>query len=162
MKAELSETHKKVHLQPLIKSWLENHKQVIAAREAKVEVAVISEFAVQFSRRSLEYLFGNLISNSLKYSSPNRKPEINISAQKEAPKVVVKVSDDGQEIDLKKHGGQLFKMFKRFHANVGPQGAGVDLFVVNQIVEKEGESIDIESKVDIGTIFTVEFPVVAA
>ncbi|MDO1446482.1 HAMP domain-containing sensor histidine kinase [Rhodocytophaga aerolata] len=56
------------------------------------------------------------------------------------------------ENNLKK----LFRMFKRFHTHV--EGTGIGLYIVKRIVENAGGKIEVESKVDEGTKFSIFLP----
>jgi signal transduction histidine kinase len=64
-------------------------------------------------------------------------------------------SDNGMGINLKKHGGEVFGLYKRFHTHV--EGKGLGLFMVKTQVEAIGGTIAIESAENEGTEFIIEF-----
>jgi signal transduction histidine kinase len=50
---------------------------------------------------------------------------------------------------------KVFQMFKRLHTHV--EGTGVGLYMVRQMVENHGGKIEMESRLDQGTVFKVYF-----
>jgi PAS domain S-box-containing protein len=103
----------------------------------------------------LESIILNLISNSLKFKSENRKLEINITASKTGNTVIIIFSDNGIGIDLKRNRDKVFGLYQRFHNY--PDSKGLGLYLVKSQVETMGGTIDIESEVNKGTTFTLTF-----
>jgi PAS domain S-box-containing protein len=97
----------------------------------------------------------NLLSNALKYFSPERKPVINFESWIENDCVMMKVSDTGLGIDLERYGHQVFKLRKTFHRH--PESRGVGLFLIKNQIEAMHGTISIASDTKIGTTFTVNF-----
>lgn len=109
--------------------------------------------------RSYMYsIFYNLISNSLKYKQPSIIPVIHIASIKAPNTLILKFQDNGLGIDLEKNGSKLFGLYKRFHTNAA-EGKGMGLFMVKTQVETLGGKITVNSKVNVGTEFTLEFEV---
>ncbi len=103
----------------------------------------------------LESILQNLLSNALKYRSPDRVPEISLKSIKEPWGTVLSVRDNGLGIDLEKHGDDMFKIRKVFHHH--PDAKGFGLFLTKTQIEATGGKIWAESKPDVGTAFFVEF-----
>ncbi len=101
-------------------------------------------------------IFYNLISNSLKYRQPHLPPVIEIKSHKLDNLIRLTFQDNGMGIDLKKAGNQFFGLYKRFHPQAA-EGKGMGLFMVKMQVEALGGKIDVESEVNEGTRFTIEF-----
>lgn len=95
----------------------------------------------------------NLISNAIQYRSPDRKLKIEISSYRNVDYVVIEVADNGLGIDLDRFRGDLFKLYKRFHNHI--EGKGLGLYIVKQQVEKLNGRIEVESRLDRGTRFSV-------
>jgi len=98
----------------------------------------------------------NLISNAIQYRSPERKLIIHVSSRIIANNICLEVSDNGLGIDLNKFKHDLFKLFKRFHANT--QGKGLGLYLIKQQVEKLQGTIEVTSTPEVGTTFKVTMP----
>jgi len=97
----------------------------------------------------------NLISNALKYRSPDRRLNITIKTARSQKKVLLTVKDNGLGIDLKKHQSNLFKIRKVFHRH--PDAKGFGLFITKAQVEAMKGRIWVESAPDVGSTFFVEF-----
>lgn len=102
----------------------------------------------------LQSIINNLISNSIKYRSPSRQLIITISIQRDNNKVLLSIEDNGLGIDLDLQGEKIFKMFNQFHNK--SDGNGMGLYMVKNMVEKLGGTIEIESDVAKGTKFNIE------
>lgn len=58
--------------------------------------------------------------------------------------------------DLDKFGKDVFKLYKTFHTNKNSEGVG--LYLIKNQIETYGGSITVESKVNVGTTFTITMP----
>jgi signal transduction histidine kinase len=94
----------------------------------------------------------NLITNAVKFRHPDRLPVIHISALTLNDGVKVIVSDNGLGIPKKKQQ-TLFSKYARFHQHI--EGTGVGLYLIKQLLESHGGSIDAISEEGRGTTFTV-------
>jgi signal transduction histidine kinase len=104
----------------------------------------------------LHSIFYNLISNSLKYRQPGIPPIIHIRSKKVNNKIVLLFKDNGLGIDLPKLSDQVFGLYKRFHTDRA-EGKGMGLYMVKTQVESMGGKISINSEVNKGTEFKIEF-----
>lgn len=109
----------------------------------------------QFDKRMMRQVITNLISNGLKYSTPHKL--INVNLTQDEAQVILTVTDHGIGIptdDLK----YLFEPFHRAK-NVGTiSGTGLGLSITKQAVEMHGGTILLDSHVEVGTTFTVTLP----
>ncbi|MBD0255197.1 MAG: PAS domain S-box protein [Cytophagales bacterium] len=110
---------------------------------------------VRFPRQYLRSIVYNLLSNALKYRSPDRELLVKVVTFREGNWVVLCVEDNGLGI-APGQMDKLFQMFKRLHSHV--EGTGIGLYMVKQMVENYGGRIQVESKLDEGTQFKVYFP----
>jgi signal transduction histidine kinase len=101
-------------------------------------------------------IFYNLISNSLKYRQPNIPPVIEITSRILKNTIELTFQDNGTGIDLSKKGEQVFGLYKRFHTDAA-EGKGTGLYMVKTQVEAIGGKISLESEVNKGTTFKIEF-----
>ena len=110
--------------------------------------------SLRYSPSILESIFYNLISNSIKYGSKKRKTIVTISSHKEEDVTVLEFKDNGIGIDLEKDLEKVFSIFERVD-DAQATGTGLGLYMVKQMIELNGGSISILSKVDKGTTFTI-------
>jgi PAS domain S-box-containing protein len=103
----------------------------------------------------LESILLNLLTNSIKYKSDKRKLKININAHQLGDSVVLIFKDNGIGIDLERNKDKVFGLYQRFHDY--PDSKGLGLYLVKSQVETMGGTISIESKVGVGTTFSLTF-----
>jgi len=101
----------------------------------------------------LKIIFTNLVSNAIKYSSSHRPLCLCVSAHRSNEKAIFSFADNGQGIDLNKAGDKIFQPFKRFSNS--SDGTGIGLYLIRNIVERNGGQICIESEPDNGTRFQI-------
>ena len=100
-------------------------------------------------------IFLNLITNSIKYRQPDLAPLIEIKTTKLDNGLRVVYRDNGLGIDMERKKDQVFGLYKRFHNHV--DGKGIGLFMVKTQVESLGGSISVQSEVNKGIEFIIEF-----
>jgi signal transduction histidine kinase len=110
---------------------------------------------IGYSKTYLESIFQNLLTNAVKYRSPDRKPEIHVSSDIVDGKTELRVRDNGLGIDLQKFGHKLFGLHKTFHEN--KEARGVGLFLTKTQIEAMGGTVIAESEVNKGTTFIIRF-----
>ncbi len=103
---------------------------------------------VTFSRRKLRSIIYNLLNNSIKYKSPNRKPEIYIKTTREDQYIVISITDNGIGIDPANHQ-TIFSKYYRLDNSL--DGSGIGLYLVKEIVTNSGGKVLLESQPDKGT-----------
>ena len=127
---------------------------LLEKQEAIIKIDIKNSHFVNAVPAYLESIFLNILTNALKYSSPDRTPLIEIKSQLKKETVLISFKDNGQGIDLKRHGDKIFGMYKTFHKHKDAKGIG--LFITKNQIEAMGGSIKIESVVDQGTTIFIE------
>lgn len=107
---------------------------------------------LRFSRKNLRSILYNLVSNAIKYSSPERKPHIRVCSAPVDGHILLTVQDNGLGI-RKDARDKVFGMFKRLHSHV--DGTGVGMAIVKRIIENSGGRIELESELGKGSMFKV-------
>jgi PAS domain S-box-containing protein len=103
-------------------------------------------------------VWGNLISNALKYSGRQEKPAVWINSRRDDNRVIYSVKDNGVGFDMK-YVGKLFGIFQRLHKITEFEGTGVGLALVQRIVIKHGGEVWAESEPGKGATFYFSLPV---
>ena len=136
---------------------IENLRHEISVTNAKIT----TNFAVVDSIRSVKPYFDsivyNLLSNAIKYRHPDRRPEVHIKTELAGHEVCLSVEDNGLGIDVDLFQDKLFTLYSRFHMHV--EGKGMGLYLVKTQLAAIGGRIEIDSKVNVGTVFKVYFKV---
>lgn len=142
-------------LQYYINKTIDLLQQEIAAKDAVIHQLVSCNLLVDYNPAYLESILQNFIFNAIRYSHPDRRPEVSIDCLKENGQLVLQISDNGIGINLEKHSKDLFGMYKTFHGN--PDAKGIGLFIAKSQIEAMGGKVDISSEVNVGTIFKIYF-----
>ena len=126
----------------------------IEEAEAQFETDLRQCLPIRFSNKNARSIVYNLLSNAIKYRSYNRRLKIQVSCYTEEEYQVLTVTDNGLGMDLTDQN-KIFAMFKRLHDHV--EGSGIGLYIVKKIVENAGGRIEVQSRLDEGTTFSVYF-----
>jgi signal transduction histidine kinase len=110
---------------------------------------------VQAVRSYVQSILFNLLSNALKYHSPDRTLRVCIETRREDGYVRLSVADNGLGIDLAKHGPKLFGLYRRFHSHV--EGKGLGLHLIKTQIEALGGKVTVKSREGTGTTFNIYF-----
>ena len=108
---------------------------------------------IKYPKLYMESIMLNLLSNSIRYSSPNRIAKIHFCTKINNNEIILIAKDNGLGIDLQKYGHKLFGLSNTFHRH--PDSKGVGLFMTKTQIEAIGGSISVESEVDKGTTFKI-------
>ncbi len=146
--------------QPLrFSATLKKVKQEVSNEIIKKNALITENFEqidhIVYPKVYLESILQNLLSNALKYNHPDRPLLIHISTKVKDGQVFLVVKDNGLGIDLKKHGNKLFGLRKTFHHNENARGVG--LFITKAQVESMGGEILVNSEINAGSEFIVNF-----
>ncbi len=130
-----------------------------AIKETKTQIIneISEDLFVSVIPSYLESIFLNLLTNSIKYRSIEKDTIIKVSAQSYQNFIIVSFTDNGIGIDLSMHRHKIFGMYKTFHGNSDARGIG--LFMTKNQIEAMNGSIEVDSKIGIGTTFKISFKI---
>jgi PAS domain S-box-containing protein len=153
IRTNINLTVEKLHLKENIDRTITILHEQIVKKNAQINVIVPDYVMVNYNSAYLESILYNFISNAIRYSHPDRTPEITISFIEREN--ILTISDNGIGIDLKKNGEKLFGMYKTFNNN--PNSKGIGLFITKNQIDAMGGWIKVESEINIGTKFSIFF-----
>jgi PAS domain S-box-containing protein len=112
---------------------------------------------LKFDRQKIKMAFQNLLDNAVKYSNDNG--QVMLRVRSENDEVVCEVIDHGIGMSQETQSRLFTKFFRGREAQVkDPTGSGLGLYIVRNIIEKHGGSIEFHSAVGRGTTFTIRLP----
>ncbi|MBT8178547.1 MAG: PAS domain-containing protein, partial [Eudoraea sp.] len=155
VKTEAVDKIKGLNLLGTINAVIKNLALLLEEEGTTCEIDIHKTIKIKAIPAYLDSIFLNLFTNSLKYKSPERKPHLKIKARTEGDKVLVSFQDNGQGIDLERHGGKIFGLYKTFHTHKDAKGIG--LFITRNQIEAMQGRIEVESAVGEGTTFHLTF-----
>ena len=111
---------------------------------------------VRANRTRLGELFGNLISNAVRYNDKDDM-RIEIHWEDRGPEVVFSISDNGMGIE-ERYRERIFELFERLSPEDNPESTGAGLAICKRIVEEFGGRIWLDSKLGEGSTFYFSVP----
>ena len=127
-------------------------------KKSKVEIVVDDLSEIKIDASLMSYVWINLISNAVKFTSKTKKPKIHIGIEKETDKKTVYfIKDNGVGFD-QKYVDKIFGVFQRLHTTNEFPGTGIGLANVKRIVNKHNGSIRAEGEINKGATFFITLP----
>ena len=123
---------------------------------ARISNKIDAKLELNYSKAYFESITQNLLTNALKYAHPSRYPEIMVGSYETADSIFLTFKDNGIGIDLNTHQDNVFGLYQTFHNNKDSEGVG--LYITKNQMESVGGKITIESEINKGSTFTLEFP----
>jgi PAS domain S-box-containing protein len=134
-------------------------KEILIGQIMASKAVIKTDFSkapdIVYPKIYLESIIQNLVSNAIKYKSPERNPEIMIESDNIAGKIMLSVKDNGLGIDMAAHGKDLFGLRKTFHDHSEAKGLG--LFLTKTQIEAMGGEISAQGAPGKGTTFKIVF-----
>ena len=112
------------------------------------------EYLIHGDENDIRIAFVNLIENALKYN--NTGQSVNIKIFENDLKIIFEVKDDGPGIH-EDHISRLTERFYRVNSDIRSSGTGLGLSIVKNIVSRHKAQLEIESKLGIGSSFSIIF-----
>jgi PAS domain S-box-containing protein len=157
----LSEKHSEnvivevVDLNETLNDVLHSISSLVKASKTTVHADFSKFDKVKFNHAYLASVFLNLITNSIKYARPECDPVITIHSEAINGVNRLIISDNGMGFDMDKVKDGIFGLHQKFHYHADSKGIG--LYLVHSHVTSLGGKINVESKVNEGTTFTISF-----
>jgi len=137
----------KIDLKEIINEQIEYY-QFFALKKRVLFECNIESFEFLIDKESFNRIVNNLISNAIKYTPAHGKIEI------ELINGILMVKDSGMGIEQK----NLSKIFDRFYRDTSVVGGfGIGLNIVASICKEYNIDIKIDSKLNVGTQFLLDF-----
>lgn len=144
-----------VHPEPFeIKDVIEELKEDIHASINETNAVIKYDQLPDFIgyRTEIKLLLQNLISNGIKFRTPNVPPIIEVSAENIDGGFLFSFKDNGIGINPNMHE-KVFGLFQRLHTQAEYKGSGIGLAHCKKIIELHGGDIWFEPNADHGTTF---------
>ena len=159
-----------INLREIVEEVKEDLREELQQKNATIVVAKMCHLNV--IRFQFHQLLTNLINNSLKFSSSERLPQIEIKSEIAEG---IKLKNDKLSPDLKychitfsdngigfeeQYSEKIFDLFHRLHTKPEYQGTGIGLAIVKKIVDNHNGIISAEGKENIGATFNIYIPAI--
>lgn len=134
-------------------------REYLRPQQAIAFVCRSRQLPAQLDQRLLRSILSNLLSNAIRYTPEDRA--IRLKLAKRQNQLIFQVQDEGIGIPAEDRR-DLFEPFHRGRNVSNIPGTGLGLSIVKQFVELLQGTIEVSSRVDQGTTFTVRLPLVVS
>lgn len=155
-------TFDEVDLSDVVGAVFASADTIAQTREIRLEKCIDPETPLIWSDwEAVRKIMLNLVGNALKFTPAGGR--IWVQVRPENDRVLLKVGDTGCGVSSE-DVERIFGKFLQGHSSEGeaagnPGGSGLGLFVVRSLVEQLGGTIELDSELGRGSIFTVHLPV---
>lgn len=151
----LEEAPKPIDVHDVLWQCVQMNADIIQLKHIDLQWAQQARCFTMGSKFALEQVFKNLLLNAIEsmQDCKTRRLTLSISNRTEIGQVVVRIDDTGQGIAE----DQLSRIFDPYYT-AKPDGNGIGLAVVKSIVEHMGGSVEVDSRPDAGSRFTIMLP----
>ncbi len=148
-----------VQLASILQETIEFYRPKAAEKSIELSASFSSDLpSIRGNEQDLNRLFANLVSNAIKYTPENGT--VKVKLKRINSHIRVKVSDTGIGIpeDVRE---KIFDEFYRTENALKKKisGTGLGLSIARKIAEEHQGYIEVESKVNEGSTFSVTFPI---
>jgi signal transduction histidine kinase len=147
-KPELNE----LNLIELVEEVLQVQEVELEARKIEVKIEIEGEVPdILGDRGQIKQVFFNLIKNGME--AMKESGQLKILSRIDDEQVYLEFIDDGAGINQ----ADLPKIFDAYYTTK-EEGHGLGMMIVQRIMRDHGGQIAVESRVDVGTVITLQFP----
>jgi len=140
----------------LLKGYENQYRREFDEHGIQYSVSGVGTAVVKADETHLNSIFSNLVLNAKDALADNEieAPQISVSVENIDKQILVKVSDNGPGIQQ----GHLKEIFEPFFSTKPTSGTGLGLGIVKRMAQLYSGQVDVESKIGVGTIFTITLP----
>jgi two-component system, OmpR family, phosphate regulon sensor histidine kinase PhoR len=150
---------KPLHVHHTIQNMMDNFRLQLEEHQGKAELRLNATLdRIEADEVHFTNLLSNLIDNAIKYAK-NTGLHIVISTQNTGSYIRIKIEDNGIGM-TRETVNRIFEKFYRAHTgNIhNVKGFGLGLSYVKSMADAHNGKIKVESAVDRGSVFTLDFP----
>lgn len=166
----INQAYTQVDLQKVVEEIKTDFELLVEQKQAQIVAEGLPQ--IDANPVHMSQLFGNLISNALKFSKADTYAVINITASrldaselaayptlnKDNTYCKIKVADNGIGFS-QEYASQIFNIFQRLHGKKDYEGTGIGLAMCQKIVQNHNGEIYAESTPGVGSTFVIILPV---
>lgn len=141
----------KVDVSCIVSSIVADLKMYFEYEDVQLSLNITPDLEIYSMKVYLNSILHNLLSNSFKYRKPDAALLIDIRVSQVARIITIEYADNGIGFDAEKHRQNIFGLYRRF--NTSHSGKGMGLYLIKSHVTAMGGTVEVDSKVGIGTNF---------
>jgi len=143
----------------LVKQKIEDFQREEIAKEMSIQTRIADDIPhLEVDKEAISQVLNNLLDNAAKFSADRK--EIEVDLKKDEKNIVIEVKDKGIGI----LSNELDKIFDKFYqgknaVRQSSKGTGLGLTLVKHMVEAHGGRVEVKSRVNEGSTFSIILPV---
>lgn len=145
--------NEEISIRQIIDEILEDFEDRIEEKQITVSNEVMDDFVFLGNQTLIRIMLNNLILNAIKYNV--EKGTITLHTDYLSDKYLLAISDTGKGM-TESQQATIFERFTRI--SIEQEGQGLGLAIVDSIAKFHHIEVNVTSKIDVGTTFTVQFP----
>jgi PAS domain S-box-containing protein len=158
-----------VDLEEVLKNVVNDFDLLIEQKNAKIDIGPLT--TIDAIPLQINQLFHNLLSNSLKFLSPDRKLSISVRMQHMNSEEVAQHGDLNPNLTYiqiawedngigfaEKYADKIFVIFQRLNERESYTGTGIGLALCKKIITNHHGEISVKSEIDKGSTFYIILP----
>lgn len=149
----------KVPIQPLIEEIVAEFSPAAQEKQVTLETKynLQPNLVLIGDPTQLKYAFSNLIDNAIRYTKPSGTVTVTLTQEKS--RLTISIQDTGIGIPAAEQAKLFSRFFRANNAQrLHPDGSGLGLFIVKNIITSHGGDITVSSAENQGTTFTCTLP----
>jgi len=142
----------------LVKQNIEDFQREEIAKGVSIQTRISEDIPhLDVDKEAISQVLNNLLDNAVKFSADRK--EIEVDVKKDEKSILIDVKDKG--IGIPSH--ELDKVFEKFYqgrnaVRQSSKGTGLGLTLVKHAVEAHGGRIEVKSRADGGSVFSIILP----
>ena len=145
--------NEEISIRQIIDEIVEDFEDRIEEKQITVLNEVTDDFVFLGNQTLIRIMLNNLILNAIKYNV--EKGTITLKTDYLSDKYILAISDTGKGM-TESQQATIFERFTRI--SIEQEGQGLGLAIVDSIAKFHHIEVNVTSKIDVGTTFTVQFP----
>lgn len=157
-KNEISFHPEKNNICEIIQSNILLFKESARIKKIKLSNSCQNNISAKFDKEMINLVVRNLLNNAIKYTS--EEGEISIVSKIDKSILIVEIKDSGIGIEKEKLD-DLFRINTQkisTKGTKGERGSGLGLYLCSDFIKKHGGSIEVESELGNGSLFSFKIP----
>ncbi len=148
---------RKLDISEIAKSVIDSFEPVAAQKDVKISLDADEDMYMTADKNELEIIINNLVSNAVKYNKESGRVFVNLEKNEKEITITVRDTGIGMSSDEAELLFQDFVRIKNIKTQSVP-GSGLGLSIAKKMTDLYEGTIEVESKPDEGSTFTVKFP----
>ncbi len=150
-----------VSLHAMVQAVLSENKRLFIRNQVYPEVKVDEHWRVESDEKWLSFVLTQLITNAVRYSAGISR-KVTIQAFARGSMAVLEVHDQGIGIPKEDWDRVFQPFFTGENGRKYPESTGMGLYLVKEVCSRLDHTVELESKVGVGTRIRIIFPAVVA